>query len=474
LSKAPSAPAGASRSLAAVLAFASISIPYSALQLAIAVHLPRYFASHIGLSLAVVGTAFALVRFVDIPIDAGIGVGMDRTRTRFGRYRVWVTLGAPIMMAGLFLLMRSPEGVGLSYLFGCLLLMYVGYSGYYLGHLAWAGALSRTYRERSRIFGGIIGLGVAGSISVLIIPIVMSRLGHSDAEGVQAMIWFIIIGIPVALLIALSTTEERLAREHPVSFKVRDYLTLLARGNVIRLMLADFCVTLGPGWMAALYLFYFKDSRGFDTAQANLLLAIYIAAGFGGAPFTAFLANRIGKHRALMVNTTIYSLGLIIVPFLPAGNFAAFAPGMFLVGAMQAGFLVMIRALAGDIADELRLDRGREWMGLIYALTNGTTKLAQAGAIFLTFNLALTAVGYNAKEGAVNTPEAVRGLELVYIIGPIFFVMIAGACFIGYRLTADRHAEIRRKLDERDELHGETPFGQPIVDPGAPAGARAS
>jgi Na+/melibiose symporter-like transporter len=50
----------------------------------------------------------------------------------------------------------------------------------------------------------------------------------------------------------------------------------------------------------------------------------------------------------------------------------------------------------------------------------------------------------------VNTPEAIRGLELVYIIGPIVFVMLAGAFFFGYRLTADRHREIRDQLDARD------------------------
>ncbi|MFN3487473.1 MAG: hypothetical protein ACK44W_18555, partial [Planctomycetota bacterium] len=35
---------------------------------------------------------------------------------------------------------------------------------------------------------------------------------------------------------------------------------------------------------------------------------------------------------------------------------------------------------------------------------------------------------------------------------PIVFVMVAGACFFGYRLTADRHAEIRNQLAERDAL----------------------
>ncbi|PMZ18018.1 hypothetical protein, partial [Pseudomonas sp. FW306-02-F08-AA] len=78
------------------------------------------------------------------------------------------------------------------------------------------------------------------------------------------------------------------------------------------------------------------------TASANILLMIYIAAGFVGAPLTAWLGTRIGKHRALMANTTIYSLMLALTPFLPAGNFAAFAPGMFVIGAMQAGFTVMI------------------------------------------------------------------------------------------------------------------------------------
>ena len=448
----PKAAPSGNLSLAAVLAFASVSIPIAALQLALSVHLPRYFAASVGLELAVVGSAFGLVRLIDIPIDAGLGVAMDRTRTAFGRYRLWMLLGAPVMMGGLYMLLSSSSGVGLGYLIGALLVMYIGYSCVYLPHLAWGARLSPTYQQRSRIFGAITGLGVIGAMAVLFIPIIASQQGANEADGVRAMIWFIIIATPVTVLIALLTTRETIAKDHTDTFKARDYLTLLRRGNMWRLLGADFFVTLGPGWMAALYLFYFRDSRGFSITEANVLLMIYIAAGFAGAPFTAWLANRISKHRALMFNTTLYSTGLMILPFLPAGNFVIFAPLMFIVGAMAAGFTVMIRAIAGDIADELRLDTGREWMGLVYAVTNATTKLAQAGAVLFTLNFALTAVGYQAKEGAVNTPEAVQGLELAYIVGPIIFVMAAGACFFGYKLSAERHAEIRRKLAERDAL----------------------
>ena len=443
-------------SLPAVMAFASGHIPIAALSLAISVHLPRYFASELGLALTVVGASFALVRFVDIPIDAGLGLAMDRTRTRVGRYRVWMALGAPILMFALYMLLSSPEGVGQGYLFGWLLVMYIGYSGVYLSHLAWAGRIAPTYKERSRVFGAITGLGVFGAMFVLLIPVYLTSQGSTDAESVRAMIWFIIGATGLSTLLVVVVSPEKIAKDQPTRFELKDYWALLTRPNILRLLAADLFVTLGPGWMAAIYLFYFTDSLGFTLAQSNLLLMIYIGAGFLGAPLAAWLANRISKHRALMVNTTVYSLGLVLLPTMPKGDFLIFSLVMFLVGAMAAGFTVMIRAITADIADEIRLESGREWMGLMYAMTTATSKLAAAGSILLTFSV-LAAVGYQAKAGTVNTPEAIRGLELAYIIGPIFFVMIAGACFIGYNLTAARHAEIRRQLDEQDAL----------VDPGA-------
>lgn len=437
-------------SLPMVLAFASASIPIQALVLAISVHLPRYFAAEIGMQLAVVGVAFAMVRLVDIPIDFAIGAAMDRTRSRFGRYRLWLMLGVPVLMLGLFLILQAGPSTTQFGLSAMLLFLYLGYSMVYLSHLAWGGVLGPTYEQRSKVFGAITGLGVAGAMAVLIIPIVMEQLGYTDAEGVRAMVWFIIAAVPLAAFVVLATTRERITPETGKPFRPQDYLVLLRRPNVVRLLAADLCVTLGPGWMSALYLFYFKDSRGFDNTAANLLLLVYIAAGFIGAPFTAWLANRIGKHRALMVATTVYALGLMLIPFLPKGSFIVFVPGMFVMGAMQAGFTVMIRALTGDIADELRLENGREWMGLLYALTIGTTKVG-SGLSALTFVL-LAAIGYQAAAGAVNTPEAIESLQWIYITGPIVFVMLAGACFIGYRLTPARHAEIRRELDERDAL----------------------
>ena len=166
---------------------------------------------------------------------------------------------------------------------------------------------------------------------------------------------------------------------------------------------------------------------------------------------------RFSKHRTLMVTTTAYSLGLCTVMLLPKASVAWAIPMMFWQGFMAAGFDLMIRAMLADVADEVRLEQGQEQLSLIYALNALAAKIASAFAIGLTFPL-LARLGYNATAGAINTPDAIHSLELAYIIGPIVFVMLGGACVIGWKLDAQKHADIRRQLDERDAVYAEAPI----------------
>ena len=432
-----------------LLAFAAPAIAISALQLALTVHLPRYFASHMGMSLAAVGSAFALVRALDIPLDPLLGLAMDRTRSRFGRYRLWSLAGPPVLAVALYLMIRPPAPLGPAALTGLLFVMFLGYSSLFLSHLAWAGALAPGYQQRSRLFAFLTVLGVIGAMAVLIVPVVMARLGYPDAQGVEAMVWFVIVSAPVTALVMVAMTPERIVVDAQANFSARDYATLFLRPNVLRLLASDLCVQLGPSWMAALYLYDFTRVRGFSVVQANLLLLIYIAAGFAGAPAVSALADRFNKHRALMACTTVFALAVAMVPLLPNAGFAVASALMFVAGGAFSGFTIMTRALTADIADEARLEGGRHAMGLIFALTNATTKLAAAAALFLTFH-ALDYVGFDPREGAANTAAALRGLDLAFLAGPIVFVMLGGLCFLGYRLDAQRHAEIRQALEARD------------------------
>ena len=445
-------------SLPRLLGFATPGFSVGALAIALGVYLPRYYAGHFGLGLPLVGLAFSVIRISDTLLDPFIGVRMDKTRSRFGRYRPWLGFGVPVLVAGVFMLFEPPGGVSLFYMLFWLLIYYIGTSLITLSHASWASVIAANYNERSRVFGAIQLMGVIGAATTLILPILMAKHDGSSGHGdVPAMGWLVILSVPVGVLLAvLSTPEHVVAEKKGEIYRLRDYWEMVTRPEMARIILADFCLALGPGWMAAIYLYYFHDARGFTIARSSLLLFIYVAAGMVGAPTLSWVATRFGKHRTLMGASTAYSLGLLILSFAPKGAFLLAAIMMFSLGFAASCFPLLDRAMVADVGDAIRLEKGKNRIGLLYAMITTTQKIAGALSIGFSFTV-LGWIGYQAKEGATNTPAAIAGMQLVYIIGPIVFVMLGGACFIGYKLDSKRHGEIRRDLAIRDAMGTEAP-----------------
>jgi Na+/melibiose symporter-like transporter len=347
----------------------------------------------------------------------------------------------------------AKAGIGEGYLVIWLLVLYLGTSISGLSQGAWSAMLATDYNERSRLFGITSMVSVVANVVVLAIPIL--PLGLTEAGDVQLMGWLTIGLTPLCVgLVAWRVHEPIAADVHTERFPLADYLAIARKPEILRLFFAQACLTLGPGWMSALYLFFFKDILGFSVAVSSGLLILYIAAAVVGAPTTAWISARFSKHRTLMVTTTGYSLGLCTIFLLPRGQFFITAPVMLWCGFMASGFGLLISSMTADVGDEVRLDQGRQRMSLIYSVIGLAGKIAGAFAFALSFGL-LAAAGYNAKEGAHNTAAAIQSLEYIYIFGPIFFVMLGGACFIGWKLDAHRHGEIREALDARDAALGE-------------------
>ncbi|MGH6996560.1 MAG: MFS transporter [Phenylobacterium sp.] len=440
--------------LPVVMAFSSTALPIAAIGLVMAVYLPRFFAGQLGLSLAAVGVAFTVVRLIDLAIDPLLGMAMDRTRTRLGRYRPWLLAGGPIVMLAAYMLFMAQPGITETYLIGWLLVLYLGVSILTLSQAAWGASLATDYHDRSRVYGVIQAVGVIGAVLILLLPLALGKHGEG-ANGVHAMGWFCILLIPVTLALCTLVTPERVA---PDTGKERvtlgDYWDLVRRPELARLIFADLFMALGPGTTAALYLFFFHDARGYSTPQTGVLLVFFIGAGLVGAVFWGWLAQKIGKHRALIVSAVAYAVTQSALMIIPPATMALAIPGMFSVGFVSSAFVLIVRAMVADVADEVRLETGKERVGLLYALVTTTQKVGTAITVGVSFTV-LDLVGYNAAEGATNTPAAIRGLELCYVFAPIILVFFGGAAFIGWKLDAKRHAEVRRQLDERDALAAE-------------------
>jgi GPH family glycoside/pentoside/hexuronide:cation symporter len=97
----------------------------------------------------------------------------------------------------------------------------------------------------------------------------------------------------------------------------------------------------------------------------------------------------------------------------------------------------------------VRLERRKDLTSLLFSMVTTTTKIGGSITVLIVFPV-LALVHYNGKEGAVNTPGAILGLEMCYLFAPIILVWFGGAMLFGYKLDATRHAQIRQGLVELD------------------------
>ena len=439
------------RSNAVLAAFSGPCLPLAAFGVALPVTLPEFYTTHVGLELGVVATVFMIVRLIDITFDPFIGWAMDRTKTRFGRYRPWMALSTPILMlSALMMFVVVQPGAGAAYLFAWLLVLYLGFSIGTLGQLGWASVLAPQYDQRSRVYGWWQVFNIIGVILILILPTVVIQLGIGTyADGVRIMGWAILIALPVTIGLAMVAVPEPVNAGAAPHGGPRAYLELFRRPAVRKLLWADVLLGVAPGITGSLLFFFFGQVKGYGHTEASLFMLLYFVAGLVGAPFWAWLATKIGKDKALAVASLVFAAFYVGATLVPGGNFALTAAVMFIAGLPYAAGLFLLRAMMADVGDEVRLETGVDRTGLMFSILSATTKIGHVVALIPY--LILQEVGFRAVPPAGGNSEmSLLTLQILFILLP--GLLLAGAAWVlkAYPLTPARHDEIRKALEARD------------------------
>jgi Na+/melibiose symporter-like transporter len=439
------------RSNAVLAAFSGPCLPLAAFGVALPVTLPEFYATHVGLELGVVAAVFMAVRLIDILFDPFIGWGMDRTKTRFGRYRPWMAIATPILMlSALMMFVMVQPGAGPAYLFAWLLTLYLGFSIGTLGQLGWASVLAPQYDQRSRVFGWWQVFNIIGVILILILPTVVIRLNIGDyADGVRVMGWAILIALPVTIGLAMFAVPEPVNTGAAPHGGPRAYLALFKNKAVRKLLWADLLLGVAPGITGSLLFFFFGQIKGYGHTEASLFMLLYFIAGLVGAPFWAWLATKIGKDKALAVASLVFAAFYIGATLVPGGNFALTAAAMFIAGLPYAAGLFLLRAMMADVGDEVRLETGVDRTGLMFSILSATTKIGHVVALIPY--LVLQGVGFQAVPPVGgNSETSLLTLQILFILVPGLLLAAAALVLRNYTLTPARHDQIRRDLEARD------------------------
>jgi Na+/melibiose symporter-like transporter len=428
-----------------LLAFATLGIPLAGAGLPLAVYVPAFYGQMIGLT--VVGAVFMLTRLWDMVSDPLIGVLSDRTHTRFGRRKPWIAAGGVIFAASTFAIFLPAGRPGALYLGAWLFAFYLGWTMMQIPFYAWSGELSARYHERSRVQTFVQTAIAAGYVAVLALPSLLDQGAHpSPARNVHAMGVFTLLVLAPALALAMLAAREPAAlpgaRQGGPS--VRQALAAVARdGLLLRVLASDFAVTTAQTIRTSLFVFFVVAYLGLPKWGAALFLLQFVFGVFA-SPIWLRIGYRIGKSRAAVageLTQVAINLGLLLA-----------APGalawVFVLtvaqGLAQGSGNLMLRAMVADLADRQRLASGEARTGLLFSVFSMSAKLGTAIGVGVAFPL-VAWLGF--RPGAVNTPQALLGLKLVFALGPALAHLLSAALIMRFPLDERRHAAIRAALD---------------------------
>jgi len=440
-------------SASTLAALAAPALPMATITLPLTIFLPAFYATTVGINLAVVGLVFTVVRLADLVFDPLVGGLMDRTLTRWGRFRPWLVIGTPVVMLGAWLLFMAERGAGAAYLAVALTLTYVGYSIVILSQMGLSALMSPDYHERSRVFAWWQFFNMVGVFLALALPSALELMMPVTPElTVRTMGVSILVTTPISVIIAVLMVREQPAMPAAHVARVTDYFSLF-RLRSARLALGSVTMTgFASGVSSAVFLFFYTIVKDVSAATLSMVLGFFFIVTICSVPIWARIGRRIGKHRALALGCSITALFMMSIALMPPGNLVYMVIWFAIGGFAAASADLLPRAMIADVSDEDRLATGMDRVGMLYALLALVTKLGQAAAIGAVFVL-LDLLGFSAAAGRGNGTAALNGVMLLGSVGPGLLHLTAAVLAWRYPLTAARHDAIRAELDRRHLPH---------------------
>lgn len=433
-----------------LLAYSGPMIALSIVNMLLIAYVPNFYAAEIGIGIATVGTIFMAARAFDAVIDPIIGNWSDRTRGKWGRRKPWIAFGVPAFMIMTWFFFQPPKGIGTTYLLVAALLFYVTYAIVIIPYMSWGAEIRRDYEGRTKVnslreAGGICGTILATLLPVLVLPQFVE--GDPTLRQILALLAItIIVVLAITVPVALRAAPQGEYEPHP-PLGLFSALGLLRRNKPLLLMLASiFVVWLGGAFHNSTILFYVTE--GLKLGRADflwLILAQYLMALLS-LPAWNKLADKIGRHKVLVLGAMGYFLAHQGFHFVPQGGFAGAITVYILAGFMTPVIWVMPPAIVADTVDYGMFKGGSDDSALYLALYAFVQKMALAIGVGLALALS-GSMGFNPQAPA--TPEGIEALRLVTLILPGLIAFVGCAFLWNFPITSARHATIRKWLARR-------------------------
>lgn len=429
-------------------AYGGLAVPLAALGLPLAVYIPPFYAGPIGLGVGTVGIIFMVARFWDIFTDPIMGMIVDRYPSKWGKRKHWIAIGVPVLMLAAWFIFFPGGSRSTFYLIFWLFILYLAFTFVGLTQQAWGVDISKSYNDRSKVYGWREIGSIFGMMSVLALPAILENAGSNFTEMIAGMGYFFLIVLPITALIGLIVIPDN-DRNEGTSFPSFSDLPLILKDNrpLIRTLLIEFLCSSASSISAVTYIYLAKHVFDLEEISSRILF-LYFFAGLLVMPLWMKVSYLIGKSKTLFTSTILCSLTLASYLFINTND--ALITLVILTVLYGIGYgapFTLTRALMADIVDADELKSKKKRPGLFYSILTTFSKVGAAIAVGLVY----TYLEFNGFKPDQIASEKIKEILLfVFAFIPMILYFCASLFCIGYELTSEKHKEIQKQLELRN------------------------
>ncbi len=421
------------------------------------------------------GFVMIFPRLFDAITDPIMGFISDNTKSKWGRRRQYVFLGA-IIMGFSFIVMwqlhkESTIDYNFTYFLLWSLLFYVGLTIFSVPYVAMGYEMSDDFHERTNIMAVAQFIGQWAWVIAPWFWVIMDdqNLFESSEIAVRELaIWVGLVCMTFAMIPAIFIKSKSTLNQ--------DYDSITFN-NIIKSLYTIFVINFGQAFkikaFRKLCIATFLIFNAFNTVAAftYFIIVFFLFNGITGPdgawwwptlfgsvgalvttflviPAVTILSNKVGKKKAFIISQSVSIIGYIMLWFL----FIPGKPYLFLLALPFfsfgiGGLFTLMMSMTADVIDLDELNTGKRREGVFGAIYWWMVKFGFGIAGGLS-GVILSVIGWESG-GATQTEEALYGLRLFFSGLPILGTLLAIYVMRDYEITEEKAKEISVELAAR-------------------------
>ncbi len=417
--------------------------------------------------IGIVTTIILVLRIAELFVDPFIGNIIDKTKTRWGRFKPWVLGGAVIAAVALAILFTDFGGLTVSnptlylIIFAIVyFIMDIFYSAKDVAIWSMIPALSFDSHEREvtatvarigSVFGGQM-------VTVIVMPVVLYFSVNQNGGAGDPTGWFAFAciggGIATlgAIILGLGTHEQDNAlRENKEETSAKDVLKVLTKNDQLLWMAIAYLVYgIGINIVNNFNLYYFIYVIG-DATKFSILGVINTVIGLLAVAAFPILTTKFSRRKLFFSSIAVMTAALVLYAMSGTNvTLALIGAGLFTLPQALI-FLVVLMTITDSVEyGQLKLGHRDEAVCLcVRPLVDKFAGAVSSGII----GLAAIWVGMTGGASASGlTADNMMRLQMIMFASPIVLMVIGALIYRAkVTLTEQEHARIVEELEEKWE-----------------------